>query len=212
MDERFWRERWRENRLGWHQPQAHPMLVRRLPEFAPPAGSRVFLPLCGKTLDIGWLLGQGFRVVGAELVETAIQQLFAELGVEPKIEQAGPSLRYSSDGIDVFVGDLFELTAETLGPVDAVYDRAALVALPPEMRPAYAAHLAEITGRAPQLLITFEYDQGLMEGPPFSVPEDEVRALYSAAFEIEPLESVDVESGLKGFCPATERAWALRPR
>ncbi|WP_309390770.1 thiopurine S-methyltransferase [Chelatococcus sambhunathii] len=212
MDETFWRDRWRENRLGWHQPQSHPMLVRRLAALGLEAGSRVFLPLCGKTLDVGWLLGQGFRVAGAELVETAIEQLFAELGVEPEIAQAGASLRYGADGIDIFVGDLFDLTAETLGPVDAVYDRAALVALPAETRRAYAVHLAEITNRAPQLLITFDYDQDRMEGPPFSVTEEEVRALYAGDFEIDLLESAEVEGGLKGLCPATEQAWALRPR
>lgn len=211
MDESFWREKWRENRLGWHQPQAHPMLVRRLAGLRIAPGSRIFLPLCGKTLDVGWLLGQGFRVAGSELVETAIRQLFDELGVAPSIERAGALLRYSADGIDIFVGDLFDLTADELGPVDAVYDRAALVALPPETRPAYAAHVAAITARARQLLITFEYDQSLMDGPPFSVAEEEVMALYAAAFEIDLLESAEVEGGLKGFCPATERAWALTP-
>lgn len=210
MDHDFWRERWRENRLGWQQPAPHPMLVRHLSALKLEPGARVFVPLCGKTLDISWLLGNGFRVTGAELVETAVQQLFAGLGVEPEIERLGAFSRYWADGIDIFVGDVFALDRATLGPVDAVYDRAALVALPETIRPSYAAHLAEITSRAPQLLITFDYDQSRMDGPPFSVSDEEVRALYAGAYEVALLESAEVEGGLKGACPAIEKIWALR--
>jgi thiopurine S-methyltransferase len=211
MDADFWRGRWRENRLGWHQPSAHPMLVRRVGALGLSPGARVFLPLCGKTLDIGWLRGAGFRVVGCELVEAAVRQLFSELGVEPAISEAGRLKRYRADGIDVFVGDVFDLTGAALGPVDASFDRAALVALPGETRVAYAAHLAEITGRAPQLLITFDYDQSLVDGPPFALADDDVRRLYGETYEVAPLESAAVEGGLKGVCPATERAFLLRP-
>ena len=110
----------------------------------------------------------------------------------------------------MFVGDLFDLTRETLGPVDAAYDRAALVAMPPEKRPAYAAHVTEITASAPQLLMTFDYDQSRVAGPPFSVPEAEVRELYASAYEVAPLDSAEVEGGLKGFSPVMERVWLLR--
>ncbi|MET0313797.1 MAG: thiopurine S-methyltransferase [Hansschlegelia sp.] len=212
MDAEFWRERWREGRLGWHHPAAHPMLVRRLPEFGLAEGARVFLPLCGKTLDVGWLLSTGFRVAGAELVETAVEQLFAGLGVEPRIEPAGPLSRYSAPGVDIFVGDIFDLNPATLGPVDLVYDRAALVALPEPIRRRYAAHVTALAAGAPQLLVTFDYDQSRMDGPPFSVTEAEVRALYGSAYDVAPVDSAEVEGGLKGFCPAMERAWALKAR
>ena len=89
----------------------------------------------------------------------------------------GSHRRYSADGIDIFAGDIFEITADVLGPVDAVYDRAALVALPEGMRRRYAAHLAGITAVAPQLLVTFEYDQAEMDGPPFSITEEEAMLL-----------------------------------
>ena len=98
-------------------------------------------------------------MLSAELSEVAIQQLFEELDIEPAVTDLGDMKCYSADRIDIFVGDIFKLTQALLGPVDAVFDRAALVALPAEMRAAYAPHIVEITGNAPQLLITFEYDQ-----------------------------------------------------
>src|SRR5699024_8207116 len=118
-----------------------------------PKGSRLFLPLCGKTLDIHWLLAEGYRVAGAELSSIAVAELFAELGVTPSEMQHGSLSHYQADQIDIFQGDIFELTADLLGPVDAVYDRAALVALPEGLRQQYAQHLVKITHRAPQLLL-----------------------------------------------------------
>jgi thiopurine S-methyltransferase len=211
MEQDFWRRRWREGLIGWHQPAAHPMLLKHLPTLGVGPGARIFVPMCGKTLDIHWLLQAGYRVVGAELVESAVEELFSELCVRPAVAELGSLKSYGAERIDVFVGDLFDLTRQTLGPVDATYDRAALVALPAPTRPAYAAHISEITARAPQLLITFDYDQTQMDGPPFSVPGEEVRALYADAYDAAPLESAEVAGGgLKGFCPATEVAWALR--
>jgi thiopurine S-methyltransferase len=207
VDGEFWRSRWRQGRLGWHQETPNPLLLRHLPALGLSPGSRLFLPLCGKTRDIGWLLGQGFRVAGAELVEAAVEQLFAELGVEPAIEPAGGLKRYSAERIDVFVGDVFDLSAEALGPVDAVWDRAALIAMPPELRPAYAAYVAALAGRAPQLLVTLAYDQSVVAGPPFSVSDEEVRALYSGRYGLALLEGAEVD--LKGICPAQETVWRL---
>jgi len=113
--------------------------------------------------------------------------------------------------VDIFVGDIFALTAETLGPVDAVYDRAALVALPEGIRGQYAAHVASITGTAPHLLVTFQYDQTAMDGPPFSLSEAAVRTHYGAVYQISVLADEDVPGGLKGVCPATEKALLLTP-
>lgn len=211
MDPEFWRGKWRDGQLGWHQPAAHPMLARHLPALDLPAGARVFVPLCGKSLDLHWLRANGFRVAGAELVETAVEQLFSELGLEPEVRRLGPVTRYAAEMVEVFAGDLFALDRATLGHVDAVYDRAALVALPAETRPAYAAHVTALAGGAPQLVITFDYDPRRMEGPPFAVPEHEVRALYPA-YDAAPLESAELAGGLKGFCPATETAWRLTAR
>lgn len=206
MEHNFWLDRWQTNQIGFHLPDANPLLVKHLSALQLAKGARVFIPLCGKTLDITWLLSQGYRVVGAELVEMAIVQLFNELGVPPNITTVGELKRYSAHNIDIFVGDIFDLTADLLGAVDATYDRAALVALPGEMRVRYMAHLKAITHRAPELLITFEYDQSLVPGPPFSVDAAEVKTHYGDA---TLLECNDLPNGLKGQYPAKEATWLV---
>lgn len=212
MDTSFWHQRWQSNEIPFHERAANPLLLRHFPSLALAKGSRVFVPLCGKSLDIGWLLSRGHDVTGAELSEIAVQQLFAELGVEPRIQELGNAKHYRGKKIDIFVGDIFQVSREILGPVDAVYDRAALVALPEEMRQRYAAHLKEITANAPQLLICYEYDQAVMAGPPFSVGSEEVNRHYGERYKLSLLESADVAGGLKGKCPAKENVWLLNTR
>lgn len=212
MDAEFWHGKWRRGEIAFHQPEPNPLLTRNLPALGPPAGARLFLPLCGKSLDIGWLLAQGRSVAGAELSRTAIEQLFEELGVEPRITQDGPLLRFEAGNLVIFVGDIFDLDEARLGAVDAVYDRAALVALPQDMRARYAAHILALTRGAPQLLVTFEYDQSRVEGPPFSVNEAEIRRHYEATHHIARLERQELAGGLKGLCPAAEVVWRLMPR
>lgn len=210
MDADFWHKRWADNEIGFHQPQANSLLVAHFGalQLSPPA--RVFVPLCGKTRDIGWLAAQGYRVAGVELSARAVEQLFAELEVVPEVSTLGALQRYRFADIDIFVGDIFALDAASLGAVDAVYDRAALVALPGEMRARYTRHLAAITGAVPQLLICFEYDQTLMNGPPFSIAQAEVELHYASQFSITQLVVQDVPGGLKGQCAACEHAWLLR--
>lgn len=210
LDEDYWHSRWQRNEIAFHEGAANALLVEHFETAFGRPGSRVFLPLCGKTRDIGWLLARGFRVAGAELSRQAVDQLFQELGIEPAVADDGRLTRCSAGGLDIFVGDFFALTAATLGPVDSVYDRAALVALPAAMRRRYTAHLTQMTDAAPQLLITYEYDQSQMDGPPFSVSGEEIRALYADRFEVTPLAVAEVAGGLKGRCPATEHAWLLR--
>lgn len=209
MDADFWHERWQANRIGFHQEKPNPLLVQYIGALGLSVGDRVFVPLCGKTLDIGWLRAQGFRVAGAELSEIAVRQLFEEMGETPEILEHGALKRYRGIGLDIFVGDIFDLDANLLGPVDAVFDRAALVALPAPMRVRYAAHVAMITAKARQLLITFDYDQSVMDGPPFSISDAEVAALYADTFKLDTLTSIDVEGGLKGMCPAKANLWML---
>jgi len=211
MDAQFWHDRWQEGRLGFHEGRVNRMLEAHVGVLGLGPGQRVFLPLCGKAVDIPWLLSQGYRVAGAELSEIAVRDLFAGMGVTPDVTETGSHRRYAADGIEIFAGDIFEITADVLGPVDAVYDRAALVALPGEMRCRYAAHLAGITALAPQLLVTFEYDQAEMDGPPFSVTGDEVARCHGARFAIEVLADADVPGGLKGIVAAREKAMLLRP-
>ena len=210
MDTRYWHQKWETNNIAFHKSDANPVLVNYFSKLALDNNSRVFVPLCGKTLDIAWLLSNGYRVAAAELVEMAIEQLFTELGVEPAISTIGNVKHYNADNIDIFVGSIFDVSSEMVGPIDAVYDRAALVALPEDMRQQYTTHLTELTDKAPQLLVTYEYDQALMPGPPFSISHKEVNQHYKDSYGLSLLSSTDVPGGLKGQCVAQENVWLLQ--
>ncbi|HET8722394.1 MAG TPA: thiopurine S-methyltransferase [Nitrospira sp.] len=212
MDPNFWHQRWEKNEIAFHEGKPNQLLVAHFQELSLAKGRRIFLPLCGKTRDISWLLSKGYRVAGAELSQLAIEQLFMDLGLQPDISETGDLRQWSAPQIDIFVGDLFALSRTTLGPIDAVYDRAALVALPDTMRPRYAAHLIELTRRAPQLLICYDYDQRVIDGPPFSIDHEEVARYYGGTYDLKLLASVEVAGGLKGKCPAKEHVWLLRAR
>lgn len=210
MEASFWHQKWETGDIGFHGHQPNPLLVEHFEKLNLVRSSRVFLPLCGKTRDIAWLLARGYRVVGVELSELAVNELFKELGPEPEIVTVGTMAHYRAKDIDLFVGDVFDLSAQCLGPVNAIYDRAALVALPADLRSKYASHLVDLTNTAPQLLITYEYSQPLMQGPPFSVGEDELKQLYGAAYQLKLMERKDVEGRLKGKIASTETAWLLQ--
>jgi len=212
MDVSFWLERWEKNDIGFHENETNPALIKYFKELSLAKGRRVFLPLCGKTLDIAWLLSNGYRIAGAELSEMAIEQLFVGLRVKPKISELGLVNHYSAENIDIFVGDIFNVSIKMLGAVDAIYDRAALVALPKDMRQQYTAHLMEITNKAPQLLLSFEYDQNVMEGPPFSVSKEEVHQHYKDSYQLTLLAATNISGGLKGKCPAKENVWRLQKK
>ncbi|MGZ5052641.1 MAG: thiopurine S-methyltransferase [Methylobacter sp.] len=207
MEASFWHQKWERGEIAFHASEANPFLVEHFEKLNQAKGSRVFLPLCGKTRDIAWLLGSGYRVVGAELSELAVNELFKELALEPQITETGKLIRYSAKDIDILVGDIFDVSAEDVGPISAIYDRAALVALPSGMRERYTSHLMNITGAAPQLLIAYEYDQQLMDGPPFSVSENEVKQHYGAAYQLRSVETKSVPGGLKGKAASTETVW-----
>jgi thiopurine S-methyltransferase len=212
MDAQFWLQRWENNQIGFHKEEANPALVDNLDKLSLAKESRIFLPLCGKTLDFGWLLAQGYRAAGSELSESAIVQLFEELGVKPTISSIGALKRYSAQNIDIFVGDIFHLSGETLGPVDATYDRAALIALPPAMREQYAAHLMNITRKAPQLLLSFTYEPGIIEGPPFSVSDEEVARHYDKHYALTLAVKKVIPNYLHEKYPATENVWLLEKK
>lgn len=210
METQFWLDKWKEDDLGFHQTQVNKTLAEHFAALEIPKGSRIFVPLCGKTLDMVWLLKQGYQVVGIELSPIAIEDFFKEIGVTPEVTKVGPLTRYSAKDIDLYVGDIFNLDQNILGDVNAVYDRAALVALPDNMRRRYAPHIATITGKAPQFLLCFEYDQSLMSGPPFSIETPIVRELYDGLYTAIPITRTEIPGGFKGKFPASESLWILR--
>lgn len=177
MDSDFWHSRWSAGQIGFHEGAPNPHLARHAGRLG--AARRVLVPLCGKAEDLAFLAGLGHHVLGVELVEDAVRAFFSERGVEPIVSRVGAFTRYQAGSIELFAGDLFATTRELLGPVDALYDRAAVIALPEAMRRAYATHLRSLlpTG-APGIVVTLEYPQERMAGPPFSVTEEELRGLY----------------------------------
>lgn len=209
MDKDFWLSRWQNKEIAFHETYTNPKLKKHFSALTLPNG-RIFVPLCGKTNDIAWLLGQGLSVLGAELSETAIVELFQSLGVEPNVSVIGTFKRYSATNIDIFVGDIFDLTPQNVGKIDAIYDRGALVALPEKMRQDYSQKLLELGEKAPQLLLTYDYDQSTMQGPPFAISKQVLENLYSPPYSINLLESSKPEGNLlERHDDILECAWLL---
>ncbi|MFC7301420.1 thiopurine S-methyltransferase [Cognatiluteimonas weifangensis] len=200
MDPDFWQQRWREGRIGFHQDKPMPLLLKHWPTLALPAGSRVFVPLAGKSLDLVWLAAQGHRVLAVELSPLAVAQFFAEQGLTPQVHDSRYGRHHVADGIEVICGDAFGLDAEALADCAAVYDRAALIALPPPLRRRYVRELhARLPAGCRGLLITLEYPPQEKQGPPFTVPEAEVRELYGRDWEVTTLERRDILAQQPGF-------------
>ncbi len=180
MEAEFWQERWRSGRIGFHQEQITPALQRWWPELAVPPSARVLVPLCGKSRDMLWLAERGHTVLGVELAELAVQQFFEENDLSWQTRQSAAGTHYVSGRIEVVCGDIFNLPVEALASCTAAFDRAALIALPQAMRQRYVQHV--YGGLAPAsrgLLITLDYPQEEMAGPPFSVPDDDVQSLFA---------------------------------
>lgn len=211
MEQDFWQARWRENRIGFHEASPNTLLTKHFSRLGLEAGGSVFVPLCGKALDLDWLVSKGLRVTGVEFNQGAVEEVFARQDLEPEVEQTGALTRYRAGELTLYAGDFFALNSAHTGPVDAVYDRAALVAVKPEDRKAYAAHLNRITGNARQLLIGFDYDQSLMDGPPFSVPGRTVEELYRGSHSVTLIEERAADGRIGERCQALEQAWLLEP-
>src|SRR5574340_490252 len=193
MKKDFWLERWERKEIGFHQDEINPYLRQYWQELHLARGSEVFVPLCGKSRDMLWLREQGHAVLGVELSTLAVQAFFEENGHTPHHVGGKRFDSCEAHGIRILCGDFFDLRKDDLAKVSAVYDRASLVALPPEMRERYARHLLDILPPATQiLLITFDYPQPEMPGPPFAVSAGEVEALYLGHADVRLLAQLDV--------------------
>ena len=191
MDRDFWHARWRDNEIGFHQPDFNPWLVKYWPTLGLPSDADVFVPLCGKSRDLLWLLERGHRVQGIELADVAIEAYFAEQSIDSERGERGRFRCYRGPQIELLCGDFFELTANHLNTPQAVFDRAALIALPEKLRVRYADHLLRIIPDGEQiLLVTLEYPQEQVQGPPFSVLPEEVTIHFEERCSITRLASV----------------------
>jgi len=188
MDFNFWKERWDSGRIGFHQGEVNRHLARFIDRIASPHASGVLVPLCGKAVDLTFL-GEHFeRVVGVEFVESAVVEYFAERELTPERREIDGIPAYRGASVTLLAADFHAVTLAHTGPIQRAFDRAALIALPPDVRPRYAAHLLSLLppgGRI--LLVTMIYEQRHYSGPPFSVTEEEVRGLYGATCDLEVL-------------------------
>lgn len=217
MKPEFWVKRWQANQIGFHQNQINPYLLQYWPQMALPADSEVFVPLAGKSLDMWWLRDQGHRVLGVELSPIAVSDFFGAADVVPQRTQSGPFEQCASDGVTLLCGDFFALDRARMASISAVFDRASLVAMPADMRPDYAAHLTAILpDKCPILLVTMEYPEDQMQGPPFPVSEDEVRRLFAPHYRIQRLLQQDVleqeaHFRARGLTSLVEKVFLLAP-
>lgn len=206
MQPEFWHQRWSENQIGFHQSTPTPLLLKHWPALGIAPGAQVFVPLAGKSLDMAWLASQGHRVLGVELSQLAVEQFFAENGLQPEIRETKYGRHHVANGIELICGDAFALDADALRDCAAVFDRAALIALPPELRLRYARELyARLPGDCRGLLVTLEYPQHEREGPPFSVPEDEVQALFDRDWALDLLERRPIPPEHPGYVGGVTR-------
>ena len=228
MDADFWLQRWREGRTGFHRSEVMPLLQKHWPALHVPRGTRVLVPLCGKSLDMLWLTEQRCRVLGVELSPLAVTQFFDENHLRPRTRAAADGQHFIVDDLisggredlEIIRGDIFGVDVANLATCGAIYDRAALIALPPPMRARYAR---EVYGALPAgcrgLLITLEYPHHEMQGPPFSVEEREVRLLFGERWDIALLERRDIladqptfsEQGVTALSTAIYRLCRLTP-
>lgn len=194
MKAEFWRERWESGRTGFHQDETNRYLMQHWSRLNVGTDAKVFVPLCGKSSDMLWLRDQGYEVIGAELSPIAVRDFFDQNGLNVAQSKQGDFERWEGNGVTVLCGNVFHLSAEDLEGVGAVYDRAALIALPPDMRRDYATHLGEVLlSGTKMLLVTIDYPQHQRGGPPFSVSDDEVHDLFGSGFEVEQIVSEDVK-------------------
>jgi len=214
----FWHERWEANQLGFHQKEVNDLLKRHWQSLDVAANKTAFVPLCGKSLDMRWLREQGHLVLGVELSPIACRDFFAEAGTLASQATTGPFKSYAAEGYKLYCGDFFDLKWKDLAEVGGVFDRGSLVALPPELRRRYAEHMANVLPDGAQvLLLTVDYNQSEMKGPPHSVPEDEVASLFEKSFTLDLLDQKGPSDPpppfkARGLSSISESIWRLERR
>lgn len=193
MHTEFWHHKWQDKQLGFHQSIVNPYLQKHWNKLGLAAHETVLVPLCGKSLDMLWLLSQGYRVIGIELIPMAVQSFSDENDIPFKKIKRNNHIVWQLDKLQIFCTDFFSLEQADIGPINAVYDRAALIALPAEMRVIYAEKIKQLMPKNSQLFqVAINYSQAEMQGPPFSVEQTELKNLYADSFTISLLAEHDI--------------------
>ena len=219
MNPEFWQTRWQEKRIGFNQSDVNPLLIKYFADLKLPISSRILVPLCGKSIDMIWLAHQGFDVVGIELVESAVQEFFTEQDIAYTITEHDkhPNIKYYQgqlleQTITLWVADIFALNSDDIGHVDAVYDRAALIAMPAELRTQYSQQVIDLSQNTAQLLLTLNYDQNERAGPPFSISHEQIQQYYNAYYQIHELEGEASTLNAAPEMAVTEHVWLLNKK
>ncbi|MCP3867400.1 MAG: thiopurine S-methyltransferase [Gammaproteobacteria bacterium] len=213
----FWHQRWLRNEIGFHQGHFNTHLEQFWNRLELTEGRRVFVPLCGKSLDLLWLRAEGYQVTGVEISAVAVRDFFEENDLVANVTRQGEFDCWEADGLTILCGDFFALKAEDLRDCSGIFDRASLIALPTEMRKEYVAHLSRIApAKTRTLLVTMEYPQHQMQGPPFSVEEQEVRELFAGYASVDRLLILEIlqenpRFQRKGLTRLHEKVYLLDP-
>lgn len=219
MEHDFWHEAWsKSDQPGWQQKDINPYLEKHWSSSGALSGEAVFVPLCGRSRDMQWLRDYGHHIIGIDISVSALEEFCKQQSIDAVCERDGDLTVFRAPGWTLYAGDFFKLKAENLTRVSRVYDRASLIALPSEMRKSYAAQLRSILPGGTEIFaITITYDQSQMKGPPFSVPESELRDHYEDYYEIDLIESASGPEQLgnlkqRGLTAVTESCFLLRPK
>ncbi len=200
MDAKIWLDRWKEGRIGFHQKKVTPLLPKHWDAVGALPGCTVLVPLAGKSLDMDWLVERGHQVIGVELSPLAIEQYFAERGITPEVSTDANGIHHRAGAIDLILGDAFKLDRALIVSCKAIYDRAAMIALPPSMRDIYVRQVyARLPAQCRGLLVTLDYPQHEKSGPPFAVDEGDARVRLGALWEVTKLERKDILAEQPGF-------------
>jgi len=204
MEAEYWLKRWREGRTGWHRSEVMPLLVQHWSALNVPRGSRVLVPLCGKSLDMLWLAQQGMRVQGVDVSPVAIESFLAENQLHARTRGEADGTHYeitnASGEIEIINGDAFALDPDEVAQCNVFYDRAALIAMPAPMRRRLVDELyVQLPAGSAGLLITLAYPGNEMQGPPFSVDDAEVHDLFDKRWQVDRLEYRDILASQPSF-------------
>jgi thiopurine S-methyltransferase len=211
-----WLQRWRDENIGWHHVEFNPHLLNHWHALHMPQGSLVLAPLCGKSRDMAWLAEQGYRIRGVELSPLAVESFFEENRLEPVVTRVEGFECWKAGPYELYCGDIFDLPLLDNSDVDAVYDRASLVALNPQQRKHYAEMLSQLLPvKSRMLLVAMDYPQEEMTGPPYSVQEPEVRALFESRYRVQLLHTLNIleetkRYGDKGVSRMLEQVYLLK--
>ncbi len=216
MQHEFWHDAWESGDTGWQQDEPNEFLRQYWPELQIPAGATVLVPLCGDSVDMQWLADQQLRVCGVELNRGAVDSFFERRGLQPDVIGLENGVFCQLGSFSIFCGDILEVSDSLFPEIHAVYDRGATVALPTDVREQYAARLSRLVPADTQmLLVSLSYDEESMDGPPFSVPYEEVQRLYGGGFKIQrigPEEPTEIPPPLaeRGVTGMEESIYHLR--